>query len=81
MVEVATEQKQNPAKDLHPKDPRNNPNHRERGYREYIYTYRDLAKLFGISVNAIRQAVYRGCFDPRDMASIIRYYNKRRPSE
>ena len=60
---------------------RDHPNHRERGPKTFLYTYRDLARLFGTSVAGARQAAYRGSYDPSDLASVCRYYHQRNPGE
>ena len=52
-------------------------NHRERGFKQFSYTYEDLAALFGMTVGAVRSAVHRGCFDPECLLSVVAYAAKR----
>lgn len=45
--------------------------------RLWAYGYADLALLFGMSENAVRQAVKRGAFDPASLESVVDFSNKR----
>ena len=42
------------------------------------FGYPDLAALFGMSMGAVRRAVYDGRVDPLSLASIMAFANKRR---
>ena len=46
--------------------------------RLWAYGYADLARLFGMTPSAVRQAVYRGSFDPGDLESVMQYAARRR---
>ncbi len=62
---------------MHPKDPRNNPNHRERGLVRYTYTVNDIANTLNRSVNTIKKLITTGKLDPSNLKSIIENYTKR----
>jgi hypothetical protein len=49
-----------------------------RGKRRFSYTYQDLARLLGMTEEAVRQAAHRGKFDPADLRSVVAFYVKRK---
>lgn len=62
----------------HPADPRNNPNHRERGPKSWPHTSDDLCKLFGVCKGTLRRWVREERLDPTDLESIVEMAVKRR---
>jgi hypothetical protein len=48
--------------------------HRERGPKRFVFTYADLADLFGMTEGAVRQAVSRGKFDPHNLHSLCHFW-------
>ena len=66
-------------RNMHPRDPRNNPNHRERGQKKFSQTYTDIAEFLGLSEGHVKRLCYRGKLNPGDLDSIMMYReNKRR---
>lgn len=60
--------------DRHPKDPRSNPNHRERGPKVMLrVTYPLLAEVTGLGVETLRRYVAMGKVDPTDLLSLARF--------
>jgi hypothetical protein len=49
-----------------------------RGYRQLKFTYEDIARIKGVSLQAVRRAVSNGILDPDDLESICRYLQMRR---
>lgn len=47
--------------------------HKERGPKRFCYTYQDLAVLFDMKPEAVRQAASRGRFDPSSLQSIVSF--------
>lgn len=43
----------------------------------WAYGYAELALLFGMTENAVRQAVNRGAFDPASLADVVDFANRR----
>ena len=41
--------------------------------REFIFTYKDIARIKGVSSHSVTNAVYRGDLNPNDLSSITRY--------
>ena len=58
--------------------PRDHPNYRERGYKKFNYTYEDLASLFGIKIQSVRNLVSEGKFNPSDLESVFNYWLTRK---
>jgi hypothetical protein len=49
-----------------------------RGYRQLKFTYEDIARTKGVSLQAVRRAVSNGILDPDDLQSICQYLRRRR---
>lgn len=47
--------------------------HKERGPKRFTYTYEDLARLSGVTIDALRKRISRGAFDPNSFESVIQY--------
>lgn len=62
---------------MHPKDPRNNPNHRERGVKRFYYSHNDIATLLDRSVHTVKKLITEGKLDPSNLNSIVNNYIKR----
>lgn len=45
--------------------------------RVFKFRYKDFALLFGMTQAAVRKAAQRGLFDPSDLNSIVKLYNKK----
>ena len=59
------------------KDPRNNPNHRERGPKRFSFTYADVARATGLSQRTARALAQRGAYDPNDLRSLAAFIHSR----
>lgn len=65
-----------------PKDPRNDPRHRERGPEVLIeVTYPLLSEITGLPVATLRTYAHRGAFNPRDLGSVVTFIAKRKSRE
>ena len=52
-------------------DPRNNPEHRERGVKRWYYTYKDVSKITGLSVDRLRHMHQEGAFDMGNLQDVV----------
>lgn len=59
---------------LHPNNPRNNPKHKERGRRRFVFTYLHLSNLLNMTEASVRQAVKQNRLDPENLHSICEYW-------
>ena len=57
---------------MHPKDPRKNHKHRERGKKKYFYTIEHLAKLFAVPETTIKGWIWRKKLDPTDIRKVLK---------
>lgn len=64
-------------RELHPKDPRNNPDHRERGARRFAYGWKQIALLLGCSEKRAQNMAALKLFDPSSLTSIIAFREER----
>ena len=49
-----------------------------RGRTKWSYGYKELAALFGVEVNTVRQWASAGKFDPTSLGSVVAFYLKRK---
>lgn len=54
-------------------NPRNHPNHRERGPKRYGYTVADVAALAGLSIATVRLRQTEGKIRLGDLGSVVRF--------
>jgi hypothetical protein len=54
-------------------NPREAPNHRERGPACFKFTIADLARATSLPEEDVRRARRRGAFDPKDLRTVIRW--------
>jgi len=66
---------------MHPRDPRANPNHHERGPKRFSYTFDDIARAAGLSLGTIKNATSQGKLDPSNLESVIEFVNLRRQGD
>jgi hypothetical protein len=59
------------------KPPRDHANYKDRGPKQFAYTYQDIAKAVGLKVRSVQNARSRGEFDPENLASVAAYINGR----
>lgn len=64
-------------RELHPKDPRNNPEHRERGRRGFTYDWTQIAALLVCSEKRAQNMAALRLFDPTDVVSVHVFANVR----
>lgn len=64
-------------RELHPHDPRNNPNFREHGKRRWPHTWEDIAAVLKCSEKRAQNMAALKLFDPRSLVSIVDFRDKR----
>ncbi len=55
--------------------------HMARGMKKFHYTYEDLSRLLGLSVNTLKIYASKKKFDPSNLVDIFRYYQERKLKE
>lgn len=61
---------------MHPMDPRQTPNHHERGPRRFSYTYEDIAAAATLSPNTVKAYACASIFDARDLRSVSAFIQR-----